>query len=69
MSVPRNGFTKALKRLYDWCDSISVCSYSTLPSTLSLEVSANQQSIAYDTLTIDGVLTVDGEMRVVSWPT
>ncbi len=69
MSVPRNGFTKALKRLYDWCDSISVCNYSTLPETLTLEVSTNQQSIAYESLTIDGTLTVSGELRVVSWPT
>lgn len=66
--VPRNGFSKALKKLYDYLDTISVNNYSTLPVGTVHVVSSNQQMISYESLTVDGQLQVEGELRVVSWP-
>lgn len=68
MSAPRTGFPKALRELYNYLDTISVNNYSTLPvSTLHI-VGANNQMVTFDTLTVDGELRVEGELRVVSWP-
>ena len=66
--VPRNGFPKALRGLYDFLDTISVNNLSTVAGGTSHEVSSNNQMVVFDTLTVDGQLIVEGELRVVSWP-
>lgn len=69
MSVPRNGFTRSLGDLYNWLDTLSVNVYSTIPVNTTHTVDSNQQMMVCDTLTVDGQLLVNGEARVVAWPT
>lgn len=41
---------------------------STIPTGRGIRIDENSQSIVYVSLTIDGSLTVLGELRVVNWP-
>lgn len=43
--------------------------YTTIPATRAITVAANTQVDIFTSLTIDGMLTVLGELRVVNWPT
>ena len=42
--------------------------YSTVPSTRALTVALNTQVALFSSFTVDGQVTVDGELRVVPWP-
>ncbi|MDP3939764.1 MAG: hypothetical protein Q8R92_16730 [Deltaproteobacteria bacterium] len=42
--------------------------YSTVPTARFLTVATNTQIALFSSFTIDGGVTVDGELRVVNWP-
>ena len=42
--------------------------YTTVPTTRALSVATNTQVAVFSSFTVDGQVTVDGELRVVNWP-
>ena len=42
--------------------------YSAVPTGRALTVASNTQIALFSSFTVDGQVTVDGELRVVNWP-
>ena len=42
--------------------------YSTVPTARALTVADDTQVCLFSSFTVDGQVTVDGELRVVNWP-
>lgn len=42
--------------------------YTTVPTARALTVATNTQVVLFSSFTVDGQVTVDGELRVVNWP-
>lgn len=64
MAVPDNPVHRSSGSLSGMVGNLSV-----IPAGRDLTLEADAQALVYSALTVNGSLTVDGELRVQAWPT